>query len=131
MNPAAILVGEVVGPEALQFLKATCLGRKALTTIHGGTVEEALMRLEQLALATAPELGLPAIRSMVSMGLDVVALMGRVAREGRVDRTLQAIALIDGIDERGEYRLRYLYQACEDQITPIIQKAYANLEEVP
>jgi len=60
MNPAAILVGEVVGPEALQFLKATCLGRKALTTIHGGTVEEALMRLEQLALATAPELGLPA-----------------------------------------------------------------------
>ena len=131
MNPAAILVGEVVGPEALQFLKATCLGRKALTTIHGGTVEEALMRLEQLALATAPELGLPAIRSMVAMGLDVVALMGRVAREGRVDRTLQAIALIDGIDERGEYRLRYLYQACEEQITPIIQKAYANLEEVP
>lgn len=131
MNPAAILVGEVVGPEALQFLKATCLGRKALTTIHGGTVEEALMRLEQLALATAPELGLPAIRSMVAMGLDVVALMGRVAREGRVDRTLQAIALIDGIDERGDYRLRYLYQACEEQITPIIQKAYANLEEVP
>jgi pilus assembly protein CpaF len=131
MNPAAILVGEVVGPEALQFLKATCLGRKALTTIHGGTVEEALMRLEQLALATAPELGLPAIRSMVAMGLDVVALMGRVAREGRVDRTLQAIALIDGIDERGDYRLRYLYQACEELITPIIQKAYANLEEVP
>ncbi len=78
MNPAAILVGEVVGPEALQFLKATCLGRKALTTIHGGTVEEALMRLEQLALASAPELGLDAVRSMVAMGLDVVALMGRV-----------------------------------------------------
>jgi pilus assembly protein CpaF len=128
MNPAAILVGEVVGPEALQFLKATCLGRKALTTIHGGTVEEALMRLEQLALATAPELGLPAIRSMVAMGLDVVALMGRVARNGRVDRTLQAIAFIDGVDERGEYRLRYLYQACEEQTTPIIQKAFANLE---
>jgi pilus assembly protein CpaF len=86
MNPAAILVGEVVGPEALQFLKATCLGRKALTTIHGGTVEEALMRLEQLALATAPELGLAAVRSMVSMGLDVVALMGRVARDGRVEQ---------------------------------------------
>lgn len=62
----------MVGPEALQFLKATCLGRKAFTTIHGGTVEEALMRLEQLALATAPELGLQAVRSMVTMGLDVV-----------------------------------------------------------
>jgi pilus assembly protein CpaF len=128
MNPAAILVGEVVGPEALQFLKATCLGRKALTTIHGGTVEEALMRLEQLALATAPELGLPAIRSMVALGLDVVALMGRVARNGRVERTLQAIALIDGVDERGDYRLKYLYRASGDLLVPVIEKAFANLE---
>jgi len=130
MNPAAILVGEVVGPEALQFLKATCLGRKALTTIHGGTVEEALMRLEQLALATAPELGLQAVRSMIAMGLDVIALMGRVARNGRVERTLQAIALIDGINERGEYRLKFLYQACEERSTPVIQKAFSNLDEL-
>lgn len=129
MNPAAILVGEVVGPEALQFLKATCLGRKALTTIHGGTVEEALMRLEQLALATAPELGLPAIRSMIAMGLDVVALMGRVPRNGRVERTLQAIALLQGIDANGEYRLRYLYRANEDPSVPVIAKAYENLEK--
>ena len=118
----------MVGPEALQFLKATCLGRKALTTIHGGTVEEALMRLEQLALATAPELGLPAIRSMVALGLDVVALMGRVARNGRVERTLQAIALIDGVDERGEYRLKYLYRASGDLLVPVIEKAFTNLE---
>jgi pilus assembly protein CpaF len=129
MNPAAILVGEVVGPEALQFLKATCLGRKALTTIHGGTVEEALMRLEQLALATAPELGLPAIRSMVALGLDVVALMGRVSRAGRVERTLQAIALIDGTDARGEYRLNYLYRATDVQAVLSIKQAYATLEE--
>lgn len=128
MNPAAILVGEVVGPEALQFLKATCLGRKALTTIHGGTVEEALMRLEQLALATAPELGLPAIRSMVALGLDVVAQMGRVARNGRIERALQAIALIDGVDERGEYRLKYLYRANGEETVPVIEKAFANLE---
>jgi pilus assembly protein CpaF len=129
MNPAAILVGEVVGREALQFLKATCLGRKALTTIHGGTVEEALMRLEQLALATAPELGLAAIRSMVAMGLDVVALMGRVARNGRVERALQAIALLDGIDERGEYRLKYLYRVTAEREAPVIERAYSNLEE--
>lgn len=128
MNPAAILVGEVVGPEALQFLKATCLGRKAFTTIHGGTVEEALMRLEQLALATAPELGLQAVRSMVTMGLDVVALMGRVARDGRVARTLQAIAIIQGIDEKGEYRLKYLYRAAAPQEMQGIEIAYDNLE---
>ena len=128
MNPAVLLVGEVVGPEALQFLKATCLGRKAFTTIHGGTVEEALMRLEQLALATAPELGLTAIRTMVAMGLDVVALMGRVAHNGRVERTLQAIALLDGVNESGDYRLKYLYRADEFQTAPVIEKAFTHLE---
>jgi pilus assembly protein CpaF len=127
MNPATILVGEVVGPEALQFLKATCLGRKAITTIHGGTVEEALMRLEQLALATAPELGLLAIRSMVALGLDVVALMGRVSRKGRVERTLQAVCIIDGLDSRGEYCLNYLYRAAEAEDTPAIAQAFASL----
>lgn len=130
MNPAAILVGEVVGPEALQFLKATCLGRKALTTIHGGTVEEALMRLEQLALASAPELGLDAVRSMVAMGLDVVALMGRVNQSGRVQRTLQAIAVIQGLDEHGNYCLDYLYRAEGEQSVPVFEKAFQTMEEL-
>jgi len=130
MNPAAILVGEVVGNEALQFLKATCLGRKALTTIHGGTIEEALMRLEQLALAAAPELGLAAVRSMVAMGLDVVALMGRVNRSGRIQRTLQAIATIKGIDATGNYRLDYLYRAEGEQNTPVFELAYQQMEEM-
>jgi pilus assembly protein CpaF len=128
MNPAAILVGEVVGNEALQFLKATCLGRKALTTIHGGTIEEALMRLEQLALAAAPELGLKAVRSMVAMGLDVVALMKRVNRAGRVQRTLTAIAAVTGLNEQGDYRLNYLYRADEDGQSAIYEKAYRELE---
>jgi pilus assembly protein CpaF len=130
MNPAAILVGEVVGSEALQFLKATCLGRKAMTTIHGGTVEEALMRLEQLALAAAPELGLSAVRAMVSMGVDVIALMGRTNRSGRVDRSLQTIAVVNGLDERGEYRLDYLYRAEQGRTDEVIEMAFQNLTGV-
>ena len=130
MNPAAILVGEVVGPEALQFIKATCLGRKALTTIHGGSVEEALMRLEQLALESAPELGLPAIRSMIATGLDVVALMGRVRRPGRVERTLQAIVAIQGLEKNGDYRLNYLYQADANSQTPPFEEAFRQMKSL-
>ena len=130
MNPAAILVGEVVGPEALQFLKATCLGRKALTTIHGGSVEEALMRLEQLALESAPELGLPAIRSMIATGLDVVALMGRVHRNGRVERTLQAIVVIQGLGKNGDYRSNYLYQANDMSQTPPFEEAFRQMKSL-
>ena len=129
MNPAAILVGEVVGNEALQFLKATCLGRKALTTIHGGTIEEALMRLEQLALAAAPELGLAAVRAMVAMGLDVVALMGRVLQGGRVERKLQGIALLKGLDAGGNYCLEYLYRASQAEPLAGLQKAYLQMEQ--
>ncbi len=130
MNPAAILVGEVVGDEALQFLRATCLGRKALTTIHGGTIEEALMRLEQLALAAAPELGLNAVRSMVAMGLDVVALMGRVQRAGRFQRVLQAIATLKGLDANGNYILNYLYRAEGEQNQAVFEQAYQQAEAV-
>ncbi|MFH2039173.1 MAG: ATPase, T2SS/T4P/T4SS family [Chloroflexota bacterium] len=129
MNPAAILVGEVVGNEALQFLKATCLGRKAMTTIHGGSIEEALMRLEQLALAAAPELGLAAVRSMVSMGLDVVALMGRENHAGRVERKLQAIALLKGLDENGNYRLQYLYRGQASETSLVLETIYQQMEQ--
>jgi pilus assembly protein CpaF len=129
MNPAAILVGEVVGNEALQFLKATCLGRKAMTTIHGGSIEEALMRLEQLALAAAPELGLAAVRSMVSMGLDVVALMGRENHAGRVERKLQAIALLKGLDENGNYRLQYLYHGQASETSLVLETVYQQMEQ--
>ncbi len=129
MNPAAILIGEVVGPEALQYLKATCLGRKALTTIHGGTVEQALMRLEQLALAAAPELGLLAIRSMVASGVDVVALMGRVRKGERVERSLQAIAILEGLDERGEYSLKYLYQTQGENTGVRLENAFRSFQK--
>jgi pilus assembly protein CpaF len=128
MNPAAILVGEVVGNEALQFLKATCLGRKAFTTIHGGTVEEALMRLEQLALAAVPELGLQAIRSMIVSGVNVIALMKRHSEKERAQRKLQAIALVKGLDEQGNYLLEYLYQLENESTPSLLKEKYTAME---
>lgn len=128
MNPGAIMVGEVVGAEALQFLRATCLGRKAVTTIHGGTVEEALMRLEQLALAAAPELGIASVRSMVAQGVRVVALMGRVDRGGHVERTLQAIAEINGIDLSGNYKINYVYKVRSARDAVDMASAFRNMD---
>jgi pilus assembly protein CpaF len=89
------------------------------------------MRLEQLALATAPELGLPAIRSMVALGVDVVALMGRVRKGDRVERALQAIAVLNGLDDQGGYQLRYLYQAQPEKTSVPLEKAYQFLEGQP
>jgi hypothetical protein len=47
-----------------------------------------------------------------------------------VERTLQAIALIQGIDSNGEYRLRYLYRTDEELSVSIIEQAYENLEDL-
>jgi hypothetical protein len=60
--------------------------------------------------------------------LDVVALMGRVNRAGRVERTLQAIAIIAGIDEKGNYRLNYLYRAEGEQHTLVFEEAYQQMK---
>jgi hypothetical protein len=67
---------------------------------------------------------------MVAMGLDVVALMGRVNQSGRVQRTLQAIAVIQGLDERGNYRLNYLYRAEGEQSVPVFEQAFQHMEEL-
>jgi pilus assembly protein CpaF len=59
--------------------------------------------------------------------LDVVALMGRVNRSGRIQRTLQAIATINGIDATGNYRLDYLYRAEGEKNIPIFELAYQQV----
>jgi hypothetical protein len=61
------------------------------------------------------------------MGVDVVALMGRVHRAGRVERSLQAIAVVNGLDEDGEYKLDFLYRAQSEQANQILGQAYQNL----
>ena len=65
---------------------------------------------------------------MVAMGVDVVALMGRVNQSGRVQRALQAIATIQGMDPDGNYRLKYLYRADEEQPAQIFEQVFQQMQ---
>lgn len=108
-NPGVILVGEIVSPgEAMEFVKAANLGRRAYATIHGASVHAALGRLETLALGRQPELGLAAIRRMIVDGLSIVVLT-RKARGG--ERYLREIDRVNGLDAQGDYLLEPLYRA--------------------
>lgn len=112
-NPGVILVGEIVSPgEAMEFVKAANLGRRAYATIHGASAHAALGRLETLALGRQPELGLAAVRRMVVDGISVVVHM-RKAPGGQ--RYLRQISRLEGIDERGDYVLKTLYRADDDE----------------
>ena len=79
MRPDRIVVGEVRGGEALDMLSAMSSGHDgSLSTVHAGSPEEALRRVETLALMAG--LGLPheAVRDQVAGALDLVVHQARM-----------------------------------------------------
>jgi len=108
MRPDRIVVGEVRGAEALDMLSAMSSGHDgSLSTVHAGSPEEALRRVETLALMAG--LGLPheAIREQVAMAIDLVvhqARMGDGTR--RVVAVSEVVRVAGGAGTRALYALR-------------------------
>jgi pilus assembly protein CpaF len=78
MRPDRIVIGEVRGPEALDLLTALNTGHDgALSTVHANSPDDALARLETLALMAG--LGLPheVIAEQVRRGVDLVVHIER------------------------------------------------------
>ena len=115
-NPSAILLSEIVSPgEAMQFLMAANLGRRAYSTIHGGTVPAALRRLEKLALQEQSEIGRETTRELISSGVDLVVQMTLTKNEDQVIRHVAEICLVTGVDSNtGNYKLERLYSGWSD-----------------
>jgi len=79
MRPDRIVVGEVRGGEALDMLAAMTTGHDgSLSTVHAGSPEEALRRLETLALMAGVGLPHAAIRELVADAIDLVAHQARL-----------------------------------------------------
>ncbi len=77
MRPDRIVIGEVRGAEALDLLTALNTGHDgALSTLHANSPEDALARLETLALMAGVGLPHEAIREQVGRGIDVIAHVG-------------------------------------------------------
>ncbi|MGH2759989.1 MAG: CpaF family protein, partial [Actinomycetota bacterium] len=93
MRADRIVVGEVRGPEALDMLQALTSGHAgSMATVHADAPEEALMRLEVMALIAAPGLSVAAARTLVGSAIDLVVHVSRDP-EGRrrVDRVADVI----------------------------------------
>jgi len=105
MRPDRIVVGEVRGAEALDMLSAMSSGHDgSLSTVHAGSPEEALRRVETLALMAG--LGLPheAIRDQVAGALDLVVHQARMA-----DGTRSVVAVSEVVRVAGGAATRELY----------------------
>jgi pilus assembly protein CpaF len=108
MRPDRIVVGEVRGGEALDMLSAMASGHDgSLSTVHAGSAEEALRRVETLALMA--DVGLPhqAIREQIAGAIDLVVHQRR--EEGgtrRVSSVCQVVRTAGGIGTRELYSHR-------------------------
>jgi len=73
MRPSRIILGEIRGEEAMDYLQALNSGhRGSLAVLHASTPQDAVMRLETMALYA--DINLPAwvIRKQIASGLDLI-----------------------------------------------------------
>jgi pilus assembly protein CpaF len=76
MRPDRIVVGEVRGVEIVDVLAALATGHEGcMTTVHARAADEALLRLEGMALLAG--LPLEAARAQIELGIDVLAVLAR------------------------------------------------------
>ena len=84
MRPDRIVIGEVRGGEALDLLTALNTGHDgALSTVHANSPQDALRRIETLALMAGIGLPLEAIREQVRRGIHLVVHLSRAPDGGR------------------------------------------------
>src|SRR5437764_2831446 len=114
MRPDRIVRGEVRGGEALDMLSALTTGHEgSLTTVHASSAEEALRRIETLALMA--DVGLPhaAIREQVASAIELVVHQRRTA-DGR--REIAAVGEV--VRRAGGIGIRELFIAGGGLIVP-------------
>jgi pilus assembly protein CpaF len=102
MRPDRIVIGEVRGAEALDLLTALNTGHEgALSTVHANSPEDALRRIETLALMAGVGLPHEAVREQLARGVDLVVHMVREPDgERRVTELAQVARAAAGVGVR-------------------------------
>jgi pilus assembly protein CpaF len=106
MRPDRIVVGEVRGTEVVDVLAALATGHEGcMTTVHSRAADEALVRLEGMALLAG--LPLSAIRAQLAVSLDLLVVLDR-DREGV--RGVRQIAEVVGLTADGRLDWRDVWR---------------------
>src|SRR5215216_728179 len=106
MRPDRIVIGEVRGGEALDLLMALNTGHEgALSTVHANSPEDALRRVETLALMAGVGLPHEAIREQLGRGLDLVIHLARLS-----DGCRRVVEVAEVVRTAGSVGVRELYR---------------------
>lgn len=108
LRPDRIIVGEIRGGEAMDLIQAMTSGHGGgLSTVHAACPEDALRRLETLALMSGVDIPLFALRSQIASAIDVIVLVART-RDGR--RAITTISAVTGSDASAGYGVCPLFE---------------------
>jgi pilus assembly protein CpaF len=114
MRPDRIVIGEVRGGEALDLLMALNTGHEgALSTVHANSPEDALRRIETLALMAGVGLPHEAIREQLGRGLDLVIHLARLS-----DGSRRVVGVSEVVRTAGSVGVRELYRLGSEEGRP-------------
>ena len=99
LRPDRIVMGEIRGSEAKDFLMALATGHNgSFGTLHANDAAQALIRLEMLLQMGAPQWSLTAIRRLIQLSLDNIVVLGR-AESGQ--RILKGVYRVCSLEDHG------------------------------
>jgi pilus assembly protein CpaF len=113
MRPTRIILGEIRGEEAMDYLQALNSGhRGCLAVIHANRPSEAIHRLETLALYSGMNVNIVGIRRYISSGLNLIVQM-----EQFIDGTRKITYITEvGSVSEGGLPLRDIYRYEVDEV---------------
>ncbi len=108
MSPTRIILGEIRGPEAFEYLQSLTSGhRGSLAVLHASTPREAVLRLQNLVSLAGIDVPGEVVRDQIAHGLDVVVQLTRM-RDGV--RRVTHVSEVAGTDPQGAVVVRDLFR---------------------
>lgn len=108
LRPDRIIVGEVRGSEGMELIQAMNTGHKGcLGTIHANSPDDALVRLEALAMGGDNKISEKALQYSIASAIDLVVQISRLS-DG--SRRIMSIAEVRGLDDDYNYVVAPIYQ---------------------
>ncbi len=108
LRPDRIIVGEVRGSEGMELIQAMNTGHKgSMGTIHANSPNDALVRLEALAMGSDAKISEKALQYSIAGAIDMVIQISRLS-DG--SRRIMSIAEVRGLDKDYNYIVVPIYQ---------------------
>jgi pilus assembly protein CpaF len=108
LRPDRIIVGEVRGSEGMELIQAMNTGHKgSMGTIHANSPNDALVRLEALAMGSDAKISEKALQYSIAGAVEMIVQISRLS-DG--SRRVMSIAEVRGLDKDFNYSVVPIYQ---------------------